>query len=197
LENSSPVAWHDFLELYQPLRPELYRYCRELTRSPCDAEDLAQDTMARAFTTLACAEQRPTSPRAWLHRIASNLWIDRARRTREVLDAAPPETGEASEGDPRSTREAAGTLFGSLAPQERAAVVLKDVLDMTLEETAEVLSTTVGAVKAALHRGRGKLVDPRAGDVRAFPREALDIFCHALTTRDLDRLTSLLLESAA
>jgi RNA polymerase sigma-70 factor (ECF subfamily) len=196
LENSSPLAWHDFLEIYQPLRPELYRYCRDLTHSPCDAEDLAQDTMARAFTTLACTERRPTSPRAWLHRIASNLWIDRTRRAREVLDASP-EMGEASLGDPRTTREAAGTLFGSLAPQERAAVVLKDVLDMTLEETAEVLSTTVGAVKAALHRGRGKLVDPAAGDVRAFSREALDIFCHALTTRDLDRLTSLLLESAA
>ena len=46
-----------------------------------------------------------------------------------------------------------------LSPQERAAVVLKDVFDLSLEEIAEALGSTVGGVKAALHRGRGKLAD--------------------------------------
>jgi RNA polymerase sigma-70 factor (ECF subfamily) len=46
-------TWRQFLDTYEPLRPELYRYCRHLTRSPWDAEDLAQDTLARAFVTLA------------------------------------------------------------------------------------------------------------------------------------------------
>jgi hypothetical protein len=57
--------------------------------------------------------------------------------------------------DLRATREAAGTLLGQLSPYERAAVVLKGVFDLSLEETAEALATTVGAVKAALYRGRG------------------------------------------
>jgi hypothetical protein len=45
-------SWRRFLETYEPLRPALYRYCRYLTRSPWDAEDLAQDVLARAFATL-------------------------------------------------------------------------------------------------------------------------------------------------
>src|SRR5688572_32839231 len=72
-------SWHRFLDSYEPLRPQLYRYCRALTRSPWDAEDLAQDTMARAFVTLAQMIEPPPNPRAWLFRVASNLWIDAIR----------------------------------------------------------------------------------------------------------------------
>jgi len=186
-------SWHQFLETYEPLRPELYRYCRYLTRSPWDAEDLVQDAMARAFVTLGCLAQEVTNPRAWLYRVASNLWINRARRRREVPGAVPE---EAETSEPRVTREAAGTLLVRLSPQERAAVVLKDVFDMTLEEVAETLSTTVGAIKAALHRGRGKLIAPEPEEPRLSERGALDAFCDAFNARDLDRLTALLLDTA-
>lgn len=50
-------SWHRFVDVYEPLRPELYRYCRYLSRSPWDAEDLTQDTLARAFATLGSIEQ--------------------------------------------------------------------------------------------------------------------------------------------
>jgi RNA polymerase sigma-70 factor (ECF subfamily) len=200
ITDTARETFHRFLDRYEALRPDLYRYCRHLTRSPWDAEDLAQDTMARAFSTLACMYAPPENPRAWLFRVAVNLWIDRTRHARhEPRPAAAP--GDASEpattGDPRATREAAGTLIGRLSPQERAAVVLKDVLDLTLEEIAEALSTSVGAVKAALHRGRGKLVEPEAEAVAAPSRAVLDAFCDAFNARDLDRLTSLLLDTAA
>ena len=52
LSHTVQESWHRFLDVYEPLRPELYRYCRYLTRSPWDAEDLVQDTLARAFVTL-------------------------------------------------------------------------------------------------------------------------------------------------
>src|SRR6186997_2075207 len=71
-----------FGQTFEPLRPELYRYCRHLARSPWDAEDLVQDTLARAFVTLAQMRGAPPNPRAWLFRVASNLWIDRTRRVR-------------------------------------------------------------------------------------------------------------------
>jgi RNA polymerase sigma-70 factor, ECF subfamily len=187
-------AWHRFLDSYEPLRPDLYRYCRHLTRSPWDAEDLAQDTMARAFVTLGCMQEPPPNPRAWLFRVASNLWIDRLRRAR-------PHGGEpaevAAEREPRAPREAAATLIGILSPQERAAVVLKDVFDLSLEEIAEALSTTVGAVKAALHRGRGKLVDPEIAEPRLPAPGVLDAFCEAFNARDVERLTALLLDGAS
>src|SRR5437867_1425765 len=68
---------------------------------------------------------------------------------------------------------------------------------LTREEIAEALSTTVGAVKAALHRGRGKLVEPEAPETRAPAPAALDAFCEAFNARDLERLTALLLDTAA
>src|SRR5206468_8945027 len=118
-------SWRRFLETYEPLRSPLYRYCRYLTRSPWDAEDLAQDALARAFVTLARMNgQEPTNPRAWLFRIASNLWIDAKRRHRELPVELPEPAAAAAE--PRAPREAAGTLLVTLSPQERAAVVLKD-----------------------------------------------------------------------
>lgn len=189
-------SWHGFVDTYEPLRSDLYRYCRHLTRSPWDAEDLAQDTLARAFATLGQMGEPPPNPRAWLFRVASNLWLDQLRRRRreQPLDASrEPST----ERDARGPREAAGTLLGQLAPQERAAVVLKDVFDLSLEEIAEALSTTTGAVKAALHRGRGKLVEPPPEPARA-PRPAvLDAFCAAFNAGDLERLTALLVDTAS
>jgi RNA polymerase sigma-70 factor (ECF subfamily) len=105
-----------------------------------------------------------------------------------------PET--AVEPEERIDRGTAATLIGRLAPQERAAVVLKDVFDFTLTEIAETLSTSVGAVKAALHRGRGKLAAPDAPEVRRPVPPVLDAFCEAFNARDLERLTALLLETA-
>ncbi len=196
LASAAQGSWRRFLETYEPLRSQLYRYCRYLTRSPWDAEDLAQDTLARAFVTLArMGGQEPAHPRPWLFRIASNLWIDQGRRRREV-PAEGPEPAVAAP-DPRGPREAAGTLLITLAPQERAAVVLKDVFDFSLDEIADSLGTTVGAVKAALHRGRGKLAeDPEPEPVAAPVPAALDAFCAAFNAGDIDRLTALLLDTA-
>ena len=73
-------SWHRFLDTYEPLRPDLYRYCRHLTRSPWDAEDLSQDAMTRAFVTLGQMGEPPANPRAWLFRVASNLWIDEVQQ---------------------------------------------------------------------------------------------------------------------
>jgi RNA polymerase sigma-70 factor, ECF subfamily len=186
--------WRRFLEEYEPLRPDLYRYCRFLTKSPWDAEDLVQDVLARAFVTLAGLNEAPANPRAWLFRVASNHWINQSKRSREALVPAP----EASvQPDDRAAREAAGSLVGRLAPHERAAVVLKEVFDFSLEEIASALSTTVGAVKAALHRGRGKLAEPSAERIAALAPRVLDAFCAAFNARDVHGLTALLLHDVS
>jgi len=74
--------------------------------------------------------------------------------------------------------------------------VLKDAFDLGLDEIAQILSTSVGAVKAALHRGRGKLTEPDPDVPRTPAPGALDEFCAAFNARDLDRLTALLLDHA-
>jgi RNA polymerase sigma-70 factor (ECF subfamily) len=193
LHESVQSAWHRFLDAYEPHRPDLHRYCRHLARTPWDAEDLAQEVMTRAFAALGCMAGSAPNPRAWLFRVASNLWIDRSRRARE------PESGvelvPAASADPVSP-DAAASLLARLAPQERAAVVLKDVFEFSLEETASALATTVGAVKSALHRARGKLADPEPfAGARCDPL-VVDAFCAAFNARDIERLTALLLDTA-
>ncbi len=195
LPDTVRASWHRFADAFEPLRGQLYRYCRHLARSPWDAEDLAQETMTRAFATIGRMGIAPPNPRAWLFRVASNLWLDHVRRP--ALAAVLPPTARVAPVAQGEVRDAAGALLTQLAPQERAAVVLKDAFDFQLDEVAAILGTTVGAVKAALHRGRGKLVaattEPGPGPARA----VVDAFCAAFNARDLDRLTALMLDTAA
>jgi RNA polymerase sigma-70 factor (ECF subfamily) len=187
-------ACRRFSQSFEPVRPDLYRYCRHLTRSPWDAEDLVQDTLARALVTLGTMlKPEIENPRAWLFRVATNLYIDRTRSAREEL-SDPPETA-VQVGNERAKREAAGTLIGKLSPQERAAVVLKDAFDLEIHDIAGVLSTSIGAVKTALHRGRSKLAEPAADDVHVPLPAALDAFCRAFDAGDLPALTALLLDT--
>src|SRR5689334_11896346 len=114
-------TWKHFLGVYEPLRPALYRFCRYLSRTPWDAEDLVQDTLARAFATLGGMLEPPRDPRAWLFRVASNLWIDHVRRhearpSAGASDAPDEAASAATAGLGRETREAAGTLLVQLSP---------------------------------------------------------------------------------
>jgi len=198
LQQAVREPWRRFTEEFEPVRPELYRYCRTLTHSPWDAEDLVQDSLVRAFVSLGTSPSPPDNPRAWLFRVASNHWLNQVKRRREDLTAVPPEPVSV-DANPRAVREAGGSLVGQLAPKERAAVVLKEAFDFSLEETAEVLSTSVGAVKAALHRGREKLKhseDTAAGEPARTPCPGvLDEFCRAFNAHDLERLMGLLLDT--
>jgi RNA polymerase sigma-70 factor (ECF subfamily) len=193
------ASWQRFLDAFEPLRPELYRYCRHLTQSPWDAEDLAQDAMARAFVTLGTLFSNLPAPRAWLFRVASNIWIDRARRARfELLQSEPLQSEPPSlEPQLQAAREATATLLTLLSPQQRVAVVLKDVFDFSLEEIAAVLETTPNTVKAALHRGRSHLSEPAPRVERAPAPGVLESFARAFNARDLEGLTALLLDTAS
>jgi RNA polymerase sigma-70 factor (ECF subfamily) len=187
------LAWHRFVQRTETLRPDLHRFCRSLTGSVWDAEDLVQDTLLRAFAKLGELAQSVDNPRGYLFRIASNLWTDRFRRGHEPLMEEEPMTSPGEAERSLEVRDAARHLIGLLPPQERAAVVLKDVFDLQLDEIATTLQTTTGAVKAALHRGRGKLAAPALPPSGAAASAALlDRFVDAFNARDLDRVAALL-----
>jgi RNA polymerase sigma-70 factor (ECF subfamily) len=195
------APWRRYLDGLAPLRPDLHRYCCRLAGNLWDGEDLAQDTLLRVFSLLGKIDADLENPRAYLIRTATNLWIDRIRRrTRERTAMAAERlepTPSPSLADPSRTtelREATGEFFQRLAPRERAAILLKEVFDLSLEETASILKTTVGAVKAALHRGRNRLeqADARANTRDAQPsRELVEGFVKALTAKDLEALRAL------
>ena len=154
-----------FLALVEQVRPELHRYCARMTGSVADGEDVVQDTLARAYYELSQLKQVPPL-RPWLFRIAHNRAIDHWRhesyRRAEPLDAALELADEpAREPDSALARQqavrAALSCFIQLAPAQRGCVILKDVLDHSIDEIADELSLSVPAVKAALHRGRAAL----------------------------------------
>jgi RNA polymerase sigma-70 factor (ECF subfamily) len=207
-EPASPFAvqpevrgpWRRFLDRLAPLRPDLHRYCCRLTGNVWDGEDLAQDTLLRVFGLLGKLDADLENPRAYLLRTATHLWIDRARRRareRAWLEGEAMESERPSGADPAQgarVAEAAGELMQRLAPQERAALVMKDVFDLSLEETASILKTSVGAVKAALHRGRGRLAGADRDTPAASPpppRELVERFVKALGAKDLEGLRAL------
>ena len=200
LRSSVKDARNRFLESIEPLRPDLFRFSRGLTPTVWEAEDLVQEALTRAFANLGRFDD-VRNVRAYLFRIATNAWLDQQARRRPV--AMPDEFDLPDETEwvyPVEVREALETLVRSLPPRERAAVLLSDVFGFSLAETAQALTTTVGAVKAALFRGRRSLGEMRDDEVPMthpeVPSELMDSFVDAFNARDLDRLLSLLAPEA-
>jgi len=75
LEHSTRELQRKFNDVIAPDREALWRYCMLLTKSPWDAEDLMQETLLKAYASLAQLFQ-PIYPKPYLFRIASNTWID-------------------------------------------------------------------------------------------------------------------------
>ena len=152
-------------------RPALYRSALQMTGNPCDAEDLVQETMARAYVGLQTFTPG-TNAGAWLRRIMANTFASACRkRRREVaqvlrpeLDASPPAGDQTG-----ANRSAEQEVLGQLAHSEigkavkelpecyRAAVYLADAEDYRLAEIAELTGVPIGTVMSRLYRGRARL----------------------------------------
>jgi RNA polymerase sigma-70 factor (ECF subfamily) len=190
-----------FLETITNLRPALHRYCSRMIGSVLDGEDVVQNALFQAFRKLETYNDTlPLKP--WLFRIAHNCCIDFLRR-REVrreaeaevvtIDVLPP-------GDPVGPvlGRAVEHLVLALPPMERACVLLKDVFDYSIEETSELVDSSIGGVKAALHRGRAKLAS--SSPVPTVPeketnlelRRLLDLYVKRFNDRDWDALRDLI-----
>lgn len=155
-----------FLALVDEVRPDLHRYCARMTGSVADGEDVVQDTLARAYYELSGLKELPAL-RSWLFRIAHNRALDHLRRydrrMGEPLDTVQDiAAGDAADPDQALAHNeavhAAVSRFLELAPAQRSCVILKDVLDYSLNEIAALLELSVPATKAALHRGRTRLL---------------------------------------
>jgi RNA polymerase sigma factor (sigma-70 family) len=188
-----------FEELIEPHRPALWRYCRRLTGSIWDAEDLLQETLTRAFARLAGFWQ-PIDARPYLFRIASNTWIDTLRRHQpQLMDELPEETDHHDPGEALGAMEA---LIHLLPPRQRVILLLIDVFDFTALEVAAMLSLTEGAVRAALHRARTTLRQQNGSPKEASPvkrthdKAVITRFMDAFNRRDINAIAALLDEGA-
>lgn len=174
------------------LRPSLHRYCARMTGSVMDGEDVVQEALVEAYRNLDKYDAtRPLKP--WLFRIAHHRCIDLLRKRGVRFDAetaaAGPETVEPAESHALGLDRALEHLVIHLPPMERACVLLKDIFDHSLEEIAGHVDSTVGGVKAALHRGRSKIKAapfPRTPSVARNPEvvQLLQLYVDRFNRRD-------------
>jgi RNA polymerase sigma-70 factor (ECF subfamily) len=150
------------------LSDQVYRVARHLVGSREEAEDLMQETYARAFRSWR-SFQPGTNLRAWLLRILTNLNIDRGRRKQRTPDMQPLEegdyflynkleaTGDGNDEERVVERLSQNDVVNALSevPHDfRDVVVLVDIGDFTYADAAQILDIPIGTVMSRLHRGR-------------------------------------------
>jgi RNA polymerase sigma-70 factor (TIGR02960 family) len=214
-------------------RRPLTGFCYRMLGSAADTDDAVQETLVRAYQNLASYDPDRGRLTTWLYRIAGNVCIDMlrgARRRALVVDMGPathggelgrplpadrfvepmPDTRLFGATDPaervverETVRLAFLAALQRLSPRQRAALVFRDVMAFSAQETAEILESSVASVNSALQRARATLADdpPEPADVldpdNAEQRELLDRYVAAFEAHDIDGMARLLREDAA
>jgi len=151
------------------LADQVYRVARHLVGSREEAEDLMQETYARAFRSWRSFTPG-TNLRAWLLRILTNLNIDRGRRVQRSPDVQSLEAGdyfladkleqtggpigEEERVDQRLSQDDIVAALAAVPHDFRDVVVLVDIGDFSYQDAAQILDVPVGTVMSRLHRGR-------------------------------------------
>jgi RNA polymerase sigma-70 factor, ECF subfamily len=150
----------EFESLIQAIRPELHRYATRMTGSLFDGEDVVQEALVKAYSSLPLLTHN-TNIRGWLFRITHNKAIDLLRHDSHepipLLDEYPMTQDTDQPLEEKELAALALSMFLKLAPRQRSCVILKDVLAYSLAEISELLNATVPEIKATLHRGRTRL----------------------------------------
>jgi RNA polymerase sigma-70 factor (ECF subfamily) len=157
-----------FEEEVLELSDQVYRVARRLVPTREEAEDLVQETYARAFRSWR-SYTPGTNLRAWLFRILTNLNIDRGRREQRAPASQPLEEGdyflynslEAETGSEdeeriveRLSQDGIVDALSAVPHDFRDVIVLVDIGDFTYQDAAQILDIPIGTVMSRLHRGR-------------------------------------------
>jgi RNA polymerase sigma-70 factor (ECF subfamily) len=208
----------------EPYRDELVAFCYRMTGASHDAEDLAQETLLRAWKARERYDSSRASVRTWLYRIAANVCLTalkgRARRPLPSGLGAPSDDPGAPLvpaldvpwlepfPDARFDVELRADLrlawvaaVQVLPPRQRAVLVLREVLAFSAAEVAEQLDTTVAAVNSALQRARAALTGVGDAGAVAEPddpevRAVVQRYMRAFEAADVPALVRLLADDA-
>lgn len=155
--DSTAVGW-----LVASSTPRIFAFCARILGDRMEAEDVAQETLMRAFRHAGRWQSGRARLDTWLHSIALNLCRDRLRRTREyVTDKVPdhPDTSPDPEASLLDTerQQAIAKAIGELPDRQREAVLLVHYQELSGAEAASALGVTLEALESLLSRGRRRL----------------------------------------
>lgn len=199
----------------------LWGVCYRMTGVAADADDLVQETLLRALEYQPPPERRDEPMRPWLTRVAVNLCRDHLRRRKRRAYIGPwlPSPIELDEDEPPAWEVAGehGTerrydllesvsyafllALEALGPQQRAVLLLRDVLDYSVRETAEALGLGEANVKTSHHRARAAMAaydgerQRPSPELEARNRAALERFLTSLALDDVPGMEAMLAES--
>src|SRR3954463_10622536 len=160
-----------FEVLYDRLHRRLLGFCRHMVGSPDEAEDALQQTFLRAHRALL-AHGAPDDPRPWLFAIARTrckALLAARRAEAEVGEDLPATAGLADEVQARADLRAVVEDVARLPDNQRAALVLAELADLSHAQIGEVIGVRAGKVKALVHQARTTLIAER--DAREQPCE--------------------------
>jgi RNA polymerase sigma factor (sigma-70 family) len=147
----------EFSELILNYREDLWNYCRYLTGSPWDGEDLFQETLIKSFGGFYQVWQ-PENPKSYLYRVATNTWIDHCRKQKRIIGTLDDVEEPAEEfKDNLETEAALSHLVELFSPRQVAVFLLVKVFKFKADEVASIVKTTQGAIYATQRRMENKL----------------------------------------
>jgi RNA polymerase sigma factor (sigma-70 family) len=163
-----------FEVIFERHGPAILAFCRHMLASPEEAEDAVQHTFAAAFRDLGRSREREVALKPWLFAIARNRCISVLRARREQPVADPEQvatTGLAEQVEQRAELRRLLADVGDLPEDQRAALLLSELGDMSHAEVGSVLGCEAGRVKALVFRARSGLIARR--EAREAPCEVI------------------------
>ncbi len=160
-QNGDESAWTHLVSLHQE---PIFRLAYLLTSDPHEAEDIAQETFIRAYRTISRFDaSRPLRP--WLFRISTNLAHNRHRSIRRYMHALSQLTQTQRAVEPatetkHSIRWESQALYEAIQRlrfQDQQVIYLRFFLEMSVEETAEIVEVASGTIKSRLNRAINRL----------------------------------------
>ncbi|PKR76852.1 RNA polymerase [Halalkalibacillus sediminis] len=201
-----------FMDFISDFKTDLWKYCRYITGSPWDGEDLFQETLLKAYGKLS-QQWHPVQPKAYVFRIATNTWIDQKRRNKELeteFDEAfiPHDINTNIRIDDQvisqlETQRAIQDLTQNLPLKQRVAFLLTEVFSFNAKEAASFLQSTPGAVYASTRRAKEKLNEmnlQESDNRKVIPpskeeEKILQAYVHALNEGNVEELLGLMHET--
>lgn len=167
LKNHTGEIQEDVLTFFIESYPRLQQYCRFLTQSDWDGEDIAQEVMIKALEHYRFQPKVSTS---LLNKMAYNHWIDvlRKRKREELVHTIDQEKDTPHKAE--ETMETIEEIICRLTPSQAVIFALKHAFQYKAHEIAELLGTTEMAIKSTLHRAKNRI------KVRDSDSPSIDIF---------------------